>query len=281
MTMPPPPQPNGPYGSPAPQPHPYGQPYPPQPHYGQPAAPPQPYPPYPGPGGWGQPPSGPPRKNRTGLILGIVFGSIAALLGLSYLGNRGSDAADEAAREAANPFPAAEYRLTVPRTLLDGEYELIKDSSAEANADAERSGYGAGPDARNIKGILGSYNGTSTTGNSGLVITGMYGQFRNPAQPRDSLLDGMRKGDGMSEPEPAKTITPPGSDVDFQCTVMLSKDEDGTSTVPVCAWGDENTAAYVAFLTPASAAQDPDTVDLDAIAQQTLKVREEVRKPIN
>ncbi|MFI2368409.1 hypothetical protein [Streptomyces sp. NPDC018833] len=169
----------------------------------------------------------------------------------------------------------------MPRTLLDGEYKLIKDSSAEANAEAERSGYGAGPDARNVKAIIGSYNGTSTTGNSGLVITGMYGQFRNPAQPRDSLLDGMRKADGMSEPKPAKTITPPGSDVDLECTVMLSKDEDGTSTVPVCAWGDENTAAHVAFLTPASAAQDPDTVDLDAIAQQTLKVREEVRKPIN
>ncbi|MGW0703785.1 hypothetical protein ACWD0A_31665 [Streptomyces sp. NPDC002867] len=286
MTMPPPQQPAGPYGSPPTQPNPYGQPYPqshPQPHYGQPPAPPQPYPAYPGaPGPWGQPPSGPPpRKNRTGLVLGICFGSMAALLALVYFGNRGSDAADEAAREAANPFPAAEYRLTVPKTLLDGEYELIKDGSSEANADMEKSGYGPGPDARNIKAVRGSYNGTSATGNSGLVLIGMYGQFRNPAQPRDSLLDGLRKGDGMSEPKPAKTVTPPGSDVDLECTVMLSKDEDGTATVPVCAWGDANTAAYVAFLTPADAAQDPDSVDLDAIAQQVVKVREEIRQPIN
>lgn len=280
MTMPPPQQSPGPYGSPPPQPNPYGQPCPPS--YGQPSAPPQPYPPYPGPPGpWGRPPSGTPRKNRTGLVLGIVFGSIAAVFGLFYLGTRGDAAADRAAREAADPFPAAEYRLTVPQTLLDGDYELIKDGSSEANADMEKSGHGAGPDARNIKAIRGSYNGTSTDGNSGVVLIGMYGQFRYPAQPRDSLLDGMRKADGMSEPKPARTITPPGSDVDLECTVMLSKDEDGTATIPVCAWGDENTAAYVAFLTPAAAAQDPDSVDLDAIAEQVAKVREEARQPIN
>ncbi|MEV4333324.1 hypothetical protein AB0K02_22710 [Streptomyces sp. NPDC049597] len=175
----------------------------------------------------------------------------------------------------------ATHRLTVPQTLLDGEYELIKDGSSEANTDMEKSGHGAGPDARNIKAVVGSYNGTSSTRQSGAVLTGMYGQFRNPEQPRDSLLDGMRKGDGMSEPKPARMLTPPGSDVEFRCTVMLSKDTDGTSTVPVCAWGDDNTAAYVAFLTPASDAQDPDSVDLEDIAQKTLKIREEVRQPID
>ncbi|MFF8845629.1 hypothetical protein ACF08N_23405 [Streptomyces sp. NPDC015127] len=201
-----------------------------------------------------------------------MFGTIAAGLGLYFLAYRGDDSSE--------PFPMAAYRLTVPKTLLDGEYELIKDGSSEANADAEKSGYGAGPDARNVKAVLGSYNGTSSTRQSGAVITGMYGQFRNPEQPRDSLLDGMRKGDGMSEPKPARTITPTGADVAFKCTVMLSKDTDGTSTIPVCAWGDENTAAYVAFLTPASDAQDPDSVDLDAIARQVQKIREEVRQPI-
>jgi hypothetical protein len=66
----------------------------------------------------------------------------------------------------------------------------------------------------------------------------------------------------------------------MKCTVMLSTDEEGTSTVPVCAWGDDNTAAYVAFLTPASAKQDPGAVDLNATAQQVLQVRDEVRQPI-
>ena len=90
----------------------------------------------------------------------------------------------------------------------------------------------------------------------------------------------MRKAEGITEPNPPKTITPSGSDVDMSCTVMLSTDKEGTSTVPVCAWGDDNTAAYVAFLTPASAKQDPNAVDLNAVAQQTLKVRAEVRRPI-
>lgn len=222
---------------------------------------------------WGPPPPQPRRTNTTVLVLSIVLGVAAGAIGLIYLAYGGSD-------ESAQPFPAAEYRLTVPQTLLDGEYELINDSSADANADAKRSGYGAGPDARNVTAVVGSYNGTSTTGNSGAVLTGMYGEFRDPAQPRDSLLRGMRKADGMSQPKPAVSITPSGSDLELKCAVLLSKDTDGTSTVPVCAWGDENTAAYVAFLTPASTAQDPDAVDLEAVAERTLKVREESRQPI-
>ncbi|MFF3454602.1 hypothetical protein ACFYXH_09745 [Streptomyces sp. NPDC002730] len=278
MAMPPPHQSPGPYGPP--QPNPYAQqpyPHPPYPQQGYPG--PQGYPGQPGQpgqGGWGQPPAGPPRrKNHTWLIVGITLGAVALVLALSYIGNLGSDSG-----RPAKTFPEAKYRLTVPKTLLANEYKLVKDGSADADAEAQKKGYGAGPDARNVKAVIGSYTGTATDAARGLVLTGMYGQFNDPDQARDSLLDGMRKADGMDEPNPPKTITPPGSDVDMTCTVMLSTDKDGTSTVPVCAWGDDNTAAYVAFLTPASAKQDPDTVDLNATAQQALKVRGEVRLPI-
>jgi hypothetical protein len=275
MTMPPHQQYPGPYGPP-PQPNPYGQ----QQHqqFPQQQYPGHPYPPqqYPGPGGWGQPPMGPPpRKNRPWLIVGITVGALALLGVVSYIGNLGSDS-----KKSPDTFPEAKYRLTVPKTLLSNKYKLIKDGSANADADAKKSGYGAGPDARNVKATLGSYTGTATDAPRGLVLTGMYGQFNDPAQARESLLNGMRKADGMSEPNPPRTITPPGSDVDLTCSVMLSKDADGTSTVPVCAWGDENTAAYVALLTPADAKQDPDSVDLNATAETVLKVREEVRQPI-
>ncbi|MFF4230988.1 hypothetical protein [Streptomyces sp. NPDC001820] len=217
----------------------------------------------------------PPPKNRAWLIIGITLGALALIFTLSFVGNMDSDS-----ERPARTFPEAKYRLTVPKTLLANEYRLVKDGSADADADAQKKGYGAGPDARNVKAVIGSYTGTATDAPRGLVLTGMYGQFNDPAQPRESLLDGMRKADGMDEPNPRKSITPPGSDVDMTCTVMLSTDEEGTSTVPVCAWGDDNTAAYIAFLAPASAKQDPDSVDLDATAEQVLKVRAEVRRPI-
>lgn len=181
-------------------------------------------------------------------------------------------------------FPAAEYRLTVPKTLLDTEYELVKDDSAATNDEMEKGGYTSGPNERNVKGAVGTYSGTSTESDGAtspkLVLSGMHGQFKDPAQSRTSLLDGMRKADGISEPNPPKTVTPPGSDLDLTCTVFLSEDQGTTSTLPVCAWGDENTAAYVAFVTPGETQQDPDSVDLDAAAKTVLKVREEVRQPI-
>lgn len=274
----------GPYGPPQqPGPYAHGQPQQ-QPRF-PPQAPHQPYPPYPqqqfpgpGPHGWGQAPVGPPpKKDRPWLIVGLTLGAVAAVGLLSFIGNLGSDRGS--APDAV--FPPAEYRLTVPKELLDGEYALIKDGSADADADLQKdAAYSRDPDLRDPRASLGSYNGTATDARRGLVLTGLHGRFRDPAQVRDSLLDGMGKADGMSEARTPETVRPAGSDVDLRCAVMLSKDTDGTSTVPVCAWGDGNTAAYVAFLTPADAAEDPDSVDLEATARKVLQVREETRTPI-
>ncbi len=282
MTMPPPNQSPGPYGPP--QPGPYAQqpyaPYPqggqPQPGYGYPGQQgqaPQGYPGYPG--GWGQPPGPPaPPKNRAWLIVGITLGVIAFVIALSFIGNMGSDST------SSSSFPEATHRLTVPPALLGGEYKLIKDGSDKAESELRAEGAVDGPKYKNVKAVLGSYNGTATDAPRGVVLTGMYGQLKDPDDARDGLLRGLRKADGMREPKPPKTITPPGSDVEMTCSVMLSTDQDGTATVPVCAWGDDNTAAYVAFLNPPSAKQNPDSIDLDAIALKTLKVRNDVRRPI-
>lgn len=48
----------------------------------------------------------------------------------------------------------------------------------------------------------------------------------------------------------------------------------------MCAWGDGNTAAFVAVVTPETASQDPGKVDLEKAALETAKVRAESRKPI-
>lgn len=279
MSMPTPPHPQGPYGHPQ-QPNPYGgqpqQQYPPYQH--------QPYPPqqpYPGPGMWGQPPMGPPpRKNRTALTLFIAFGSIPLVLLLVWFGNRGSDSDSSSPSSGSEPFPSAGYRLTVPKTLLSGQYKLVKDESAEADKEAANGGYGTGPDSRNVKATIGSYTGTDTDAPGGLVITGMYGQFREPEEARTDLLRGIRETEGMSEPGPPKMITPAGSELTLECTVLLSEDAGVTSTIPLCAWADENTVGSVMLYSSDSASQDPDSVDLDATALTTLKVRDEARQPI-
>ncbi|MEV0781539.1 hypothetical protein AB0I52_00835 [Streptomyces sp. NPDC050423] len=53
-----------------------------------------------------------------------------------------------------------------------------------------------------------------------------------------------------------------------------------TSTIPMCAWGDGNTASFVAVVTPETALQDPEKVDLEKAALDTARVRAESRKPI-
>ncbi|MEE1804331.1 hypothetical protein PUR57_37605 [Streptomyces sp. JV176] len=210
------------------------------------------------------------------MILGIVAASVVGLLVLSYLGNRGSASSGS----SSDAFPAATYQLTVPKTLLGDGYELVKDESAETNDEAEQGDYGDGPDARYTRGILATYAGAGTDAQNGFVVGGTFGQFKNPDGERTLLLRSMRDADGMSEPNPPKTITPEGSDINLECTVLLSEDEGATSTLPVCAWGDENTAAYVTFFDAGDIAQDSESVDLDAVAQDVQKIRDEVRRPL-
>ncbi|MGW7596281.1 hypothetical protein ACWGK9_45520, partial [Streptomyces rubiginosohelvolus] len=116
MSMPPPPQgphgaPQGPYGPP-PQPNPYPQ----QQPWGSPPGPaPQP---------WGAPPVGPgPSRARPGVIVAVVVGALLVAGGIVFGVVRLGDAADDKL-PLSGGFPAAEYRLTVPKTLLEGEYTL-------------------------------------------------------------------------------------------------------------------------------------------------------------
>ncbi|MFE1961420.1 hypothetical protein [Streptomyces sp. NPDC059479] len=270
MTMPPSQAP-GPNGSP-PQQNPSAQP----PHglpYPQGQEPPQPYASYAGQGSWGQPPVGPPpRKKRTGLILGIVTGSIALAAALAYVGNKAGDAV-----ASASKFPAAEYRLTVPKKLLDNEYKRLDDVTEQMNGEVKKEDLGDTLISRNVKTSLGMYAAADNSG--GLSLAGMYGQFKNPALEVTSTLDGIQEG-GLRELSPRKHVTPPGSDTDLTCTVMLSEEGSATFVVPVCAWGDENTVAGVAIFTLVDTEPDPDTIDLEAAARTTLKVREEIRRPI-
>ncbi|MFJ2594852.1 hypothetical protein [Streptomyces erythrochromogenes] len=275
MSTPPPPQHPGPYGPPQPS-APYGgQPYaaqPPhqQPHPGQ-AYPGQSYPPqpYPGQGVWGQPPMGPPqRKNRTGLVAGIV---VAALVVLGLLGF-----AVRLLSGAAGGFPEATHRLIVPKALLDGRYTLDQDLSATAGEEALKGTHDS--KIRDPKPVVGQYTSKSPQGTGALVISGMYGRFKDPEDARKKMLDGAEDAEGATVAVPAKDITPLGSDITLSCQVLIVKQGGVGSSLPICAWADENTGASVGFVTPETTRQKPGAVDLAQFAEATLKVRAEARQ---
>ncbi|MFF1919590.1 hypothetical protein ACFVW8_03315 [Streptomyces sp. NPDC058221] len=281
MTTPPPQPPQGPYGpppgpygpppqpqqnpyGPAPQQGPYGPPQPapgPQP-FGYPQGPPQPF---------GFPQGPPPRRNRTGLVVGITVGALVAAGCIAFGVSR---LADAGASAVAGDFPKAEYRLTVPKKLLDDEYTLAKDASSTEGREIEKT---YDPSIRDVKAVVTQY--TSSAGGT-LVVSGLWGRIKGPEFTRDKILEGASGTDGMTVAVPAREFTPAGYGITVSCQVVRSKDGALTSTIPMCAWGDDNTASFVAVVTPATALQAPEKVDLDKAALDTARVRAESRKPI-
>lgn len=268
------PQPQNPYAGQPQQPGPYGAPAP-------QGVPPQ----YPGPGapqgGWGQAPYGqpqppfgqpqPPKKSRTGLVLGIVGGvllvGVLAVVGLAFLGR-------SLVGGAESSFPEAKYRLTVPKTLLAGEYKLVTDSSATEGKEVEDT---VDPTVRDAKAAIAQYEGKNA---AVLVVSGIHGRLKDPEGTRAAILKGAADDPNTTIAVPAKEFTPAGHDVTISCQVARSKEGGVTSTLPMCAWGDDNTASFVAVVTAETALMAPEKVDLAAIAEQTAKVRAEMRKPI-
>ncbi|MEU0007778.1 hypothetical protein ABZ079_26705 [Streptomyces sp. NPDC006314] len=265
--MPPPQHPNQPqppYGQQPPQaaPGPYGSPYPQQQPY--PPQAPHPQQPYPA---WGTPPMAPPpKKRRVGLVLGIVGGVIAA--GVAVLILIGT--------LAESGFPEAENKLTLPKTLVDGKYELGQDLSGSEGQKIESEADGAW-DAKDIHGVVGSYTLGGDENKGTLVISGMYGRFKNTKAARRNMMKGAAEGDGATVAVPAKDFD---LDVTISCQVLTQNQLGTKITLPMCAWADGNTGATVAEVTTEGVSQDPSEVDLEALARQTLKIRSETVKPI-
>ncbi|MEE1791779.1 hypothetical protein PUR28_13530 [Streptomyces sp. BE308] len=286
MTTPPPP-PQGPYGPPQPQQNPYGPqaapgPYAPQQQpYGYPQTPP---PPPPQQGGWGQPgipgggqpgmpgwpPQGPqpPRRKRTGLVIGIVAGAVVVAggiaFGVSQLVDKGADAV----------FPEAEYKLVVPKKVLDEEFTLAQDMSETEGKEIEDT---PDPSVRDGKAVMAQYTSDKQ---GALVLSGMYGRLASPDFMRGKIMEGAAEAEGATLVVPAKKFTPDGYDITIECQIVQSKDSGGTANIPMCAWGDGNTAAMVAVIRPENVLKDAKSIDLKASAAEAAKVREETRKPL-
>ncbi|MFC9792344.1 hypothetical protein [Streptomyces sp. NPDC057695] len=275
MSMPPPP-------SQPPSPQPYGGPVPPpqQPgSFGAPQGlPPQGHPPYgvppqygpgPGPGGWGPPPMGPPPKKKlsSGAIVAIVVGSLVVVAGLGYGVKAGYDG-------VMGGFPEATHKLVVPKTLLAGEYTLAADLSDTQGKEIEDT-----PDftVKDATAAVGQYDGED---DSVLVLSGLYGRIKNGTSTRSSILKGAATQKNTTLAVKPRDFTPAGYGVTVRCQVTTTREGLGRTNLPMCAWGDDSTAAAVALVTPESASGDPKDIDLEDIAEKTAKIRAEVRKPL-
>lgn len=226
-------------------------------------------------GGWGAPPMPPPpRKSRTGLVIGIVGGVVAlvvaVVVGLAMVGSK-----------VESGLPDAEYQLTLPQTLLNGRYELTDDMSDTQGRKVEDEMNGAW-DAKVTKARVAQYGLGGRTTEGVLVISGMYGRFQHLAALRGGMFKGLGESDGVTVAVPAKDFRPDGADTTITCEVVTQKQRGGTATLtyPACAWADGNTAAMVAEMTASGLHKDPADVDLEAAAKTTLQVRSEARKSI-
>ncbi|HEY8987036.1 MAG TPA: hypothetical protein VIU15_46635 [Streptomyces sp.] len=254
-----------PYGQPPQGQPPYGQPPYRQPPYGQP---PYGQPPYGQP--WGAPAPLPPRKRRLGLVLGIVA-SVLALLTVAAVSRLFVGGSDKG-------FPEAEYKLTLPNTLLDGRYHFAEDMSQTLGGQIERES-GAW-NARDVKAVVARYEAGAGQPKGGLAVSGMYGRFKDTAGSRKSMMKGVGEADNTSIAVAPEDYTLPGADTTITCEVAVQERLGTKLTYPVCAWVDGNTGATVAEISAESIAQKPEDVDLEAAARTALKVRQETRQPI-
>ncbi|MEV5612307.1 hypothetical protein [Streptomyces sp. NPDC052225] len=274
MSTPPPPQP-GPYGPPHQQPQqppqaPYGQP---QQPYGQPPA----YPGFPQQQGgmpygapWGAPP---PPKKKTGLIIGIVAGVVGVVVvGIGALAFIGS--------QVEGSFPDAEYKLTLPQKLLGGKYELADDMSDGSEGQQIEDEADGAYNAKDATAVVAQYAPGGDAAKGVLVISGMYGRFKDTDDSRDNMMKGAAESDGAKVVVEPRDFHPAGADTTITCEV-LTKNQAGTElTMAMCAWVDDNTGASVGEIDAADLSPDPKSIDLEAAAETAAKVRAEIRKPV-
>ncbi|MEU9076101.1 hypothetical protein [Kitasatospora sp. NPDC048538] len=223
-----PPQPQQPYGAPQPQ---YG--YPPQ--GGQPyGAPQQPYgapqQPYgvPPQAPYGQPGyPAPPKKGKTGLVVGLVVGALV-------LGGGGF---------AAWKFMAGDsggnYKISAPQSLPDGYVQKSSKEEAVDPSKAEAAKFG-----KNLTALATSYAKGSDPLDT-LSILGVYGDISDPGQ----VIDDSKKDSGGATWSTPLTDYPAqdahSSSARLACGVVSVI--AGKAGPTICVWADNSTTGRITF----------------------------------
>jgi hypothetical protein len=213
----------------------------------------------------------PPKKSRVGLVLGIVGGVVVLIVGgLVALGVLGW--------QIEKSLPKAENKLTLPGTLVDGQYKFAEKMPASQTDKIENEANSAW-DAEDIHALGARYDRGGDPAKGLLVVSSMYGRFKHEADVRHGMLKGAADADGVTLVQPEKDATPPGAQTTITCEVVSQQESLVTVTYPICAWADGNTAAVVGEIDVEH--KDASDVDIAAAARDTLTVRSEMIKPAN
>lgn len=209
-----------------------------------------------------------PKLSRSSKIVGIVSVSLAGLLVAGLVVNRLVNSGER----------TVAYRLTVPKTMLDGTFRLSDDGSQTRVEDALQ---GTSDPTPRPKLTTAQYTGGSPELPRLLVLSGLSGHFMDPESDRTNMLQAATGGSMTVTVQP-QDVTPPDSDITLRCQVAERVTESaGRITVPMCAWADSNTTAAVAVaeISAENPQPAPQSIDLNKTAATTLKVRAEIRQP--
>ncbi|MER0481145.1 hypothetical protein ABR737_22885 [Streptomyces sp. Edi2] len=217
------------------------------------------------------PPPFPPRKSagKKWAIAGATIGGLALLGAVSSAALHSGQSSGGSSGDDGGP----KYRITVPQTLAGGKYKLVKDISQQADASVPHEG----AYAHGLKTAGGQYSHDTTS----LVMMGIYGTIDDPATALDHTLQGMTSDGNTDVVVPDRKITPSGGEDPLTCGVDVRRQSGQKITLSYCVWADSRTNASVATADGADLAQDPRSVDLQALADEAAKIRTEVRKPMN
>lgn len=253
----------------------------------------------PGPYGQPQPPMPTPPGNNNGKIVGIVVAcvvAVALVVGGVVLFSGGDDddkkadaktsekasaepSDDEGADggadpedESPSPSPSESdtaYELAFPKTLENGKFKLLKDMSDKVSG-GESSGQ---------KANMGSYANRNDSSERLLYAAAKGEDFGDPDMSKDQMMKGMESSPSMKVAVKRKDITPDGADDPLTCEVLVKTQGTRKLTIPVCAWSNPGTAAYVANDSLKTYSVKPAEVDLDEFADRVNTIRDEVRSP--
>lgn len=175
-------------------------------------------------------------------------------------------------------FPEARYRLTLPKTLLGGDYKLEQDFSDSPQDSFERHAESA-LGGLDVQAAVAIYTPADRGGQ--LNVSGVYGRFKNADDARDTMLKDAADPDGVSITRAPRDFRPSGSDVTVTCQVVTNEDLNMRVIMPMCAWNDGNTGALIGEIDPAVSFEDASDMDLASLAERTLRIRTELRQPIS
>lgn len=179
-----------------------------------------------------------------------------------------SDSEDPAEPSPSPSESDAKYELAFPKTLENGEFTRRKDLSDQV------SGGGPGEEAH-----MGSYAKNSDSTQRILYASAKGNDYGNPDLSKDQMMKGMETSPAMDVAVKRRDITPDGAEDPLTCEVLVKSQQGRKLTIPVCAWSDPGTAAYVANDSLKTYSVPPKSIDLEDFADRVNTIRDEVRSP--